>query len=164
MMPQERGSRSPPFQAPAENCECCSSCCVSLAGQPRDDGLERHGALAVFADTLKVDPAFVKTIDHADAWQGVVHALRAEKPFPGLARNGLHADLAAESGGKGTSNIRGPVKTRALERNASNPVPLLLKERCGCAADIRRRHHRNDVVKRLQKAWQHAVSRSLDIP
>jgi len=133
-------------------------------GQSGDDGLEGHGALAVFAGTFKVDPAFVESVDHPDARHGVCHALRAEELFPGLARNGLHTDFAAESGGKGPSDIGGRVTTRPLELDDPNTVPALLKERCGRVADIRRRHHRNDVIKRLQKAPHHAVSRRLYIP
>src|ERR1700733_7839893 len=116
-----------PFQALAGDCEWCWSCCHSLADQPGNHGIEGNGALAVFAGTLKVDPAFVKAIDHADAWQGVLHALRAEKLFPGLARNGLSADLAAERGGKGTSYVGGRVTTRSFELDDPNAVPVFLK-------------------------------------
>jgi hypothetical protein len=56
------------------NCEGCWSCCLSFADQPGNHGIEGNGAHAVFAGTLKVDPAFVEAIDHADAWQGVLHA------------------------------------------------------------------------------------------
>jgi hypothetical protein len=52
--------------------------------------------------------------------------LRAEELFPGLARNELHADLAAESGGKGTSDIGGRATTRSFELNDPNAVPVFL--------------------------------------
>src|ERR1700733_9262373 len=59
--------------------EIASAAGHAASDQPGNHGIEGNGALAMFAGTLKIDPAFVEAIDHSDAWQGVLHALRAEK-------------------------------------------------------------------------------------
>src|SRR5580698_92187 len=63
------------------------------------DGLVEGGqALALLAASLKVDPAFVEAIDHADARKRVLHAFSAEARFPRFARHRLHMDRMAQRG------------------------------------------------------------------
>ena len=53
-----------------------------------NDAFKRRGALDRRSPAVvKLDPAFIEAIEHSDPWQGVVHALSAEDPFPIVTRH-----------------------------------------------------------------------------
>ena len=95
-----------------------------LRGHPRQpwtarsfkDGSERSFADPVLgANPLEIDPAFVETIDHADAGQRMLHSLRAEERLPRTSRHRFHLHGMANSFSKARRDVVGRIAARPFE-------------------------------------------------
>src|SRR5277367_675802 len=66
-------------------------CLMSTGDEGFQNGLKVNASfLRVGFPALKINPAFVETVQHPDAWHGILHALRLEQRLPSLARHGFH--------------------------------------------------------------------------
>src|SRR6266404_1035228 len=69
-----------------------------LVEQRSENRFEACGPLLLASFTaFKLNPAFIKAIQHLYSRQRVLHSLRAEKSLPGIARHNLRSDRAAQN-------------------------------------------------------------------
>src|SRR5277367_2268456 len=119
---------------------------------------------STFMPQFEVDPAFIEAIHHSYTGVWVLHSLRTEQLFPAGARNNLTAHGVSQSASKSGSHIVGGITLRAFQFSNAHTLPRLSQEINCRPGNVSRRHHRNPVVERLQKAVHYSRLRVIDVP
>src|SRR3984893_16535341 len=113
---------------------------VRLRDERSQNGFQFHVALDdVGFLAFEGDPAFIEPVEHAHARQRILHALRPEQRFPGVAPDDLGYDRVADDTGKRGSDVVRCDATRPFKLDDTHAARRLLKQLCGDTTDVRAR-------------------------
>src|SRR3979411_1328484 len=110
-----------------------------LRDEPTQNGFQFHFALDdVGFLAFEGDPAFIASVEHAHARQRLLHTLRPEQRFPGVAPDDLGYDRVADDTGKRGRDVVRCDPTRSFEPDDTSAPQTLLNQRGAATTDGRR--------------------------
>lgn len=123
-------------------------------GDQRGDDIKQrriafHGRAAM---VLEFDPAFVESVEHANAGQRILRALGAKDSFPAFAGYDLDADRPLKDVGEGPRQFVCRYANGALKLEDPRSAPVLPDELGGKSANILGGDHRERLIGGLQEA------------